>query len=351
VRGGRLLTTLAIVVLAGLVLLTPTGDDPDATIAVRRYLANLGYQVADDPALPSRDRTLVLLRDTRGQGAAAELLSWAEGGGNLVVADPASVIVDLVGAARGGPIGLVGNVEMTAGCVAPTVVGVRRLVARSGDTAMVAGDDAFISCFPAADGAFLLSRPYGEGTVTLLGGVSPFTNGLLTEGDNAVLAMLLVEPAPGVVFGPPTTTAGAQTGVWENLPDRARAVIIAGMAAAVAFALVRGRRLGRPLREVPVSPIPGSELVRAAGRMYRRASDAGYAGGLMRAGGRTRLVRHVRATSDDPLLADVVARASGLPAQRVAEILDGPDPRTDEELIRLGQDLEELATRAGQRAG
>jgi hypothetical protein len=346
----RVLTALAIIVLAGLALLTPTGHDPEDSVMVRRYLANLGYQVTDDEALPPRDRTLVLLHDARGDEEAAELLAWAAGGGTLVVADPASAIVDLAGAARGEPIGLVGNVELTAGCVTPAVVGVKALVARASDTALVARDDTFISCFPAADGAFLLSRPHGDGTVTLLGGGSPFANGLLIEADNAVLAAQLVGPARAIVFGPPSTVATAQTGVWENVPDRGRAAIIVGVAAALAIALVRGRRLGRPLPELPVSPIPGNELVRAAGRMYRRANAPGYAGRLMRAAGTSRLARQVRATSGDPTLAELVSRASGLPPERVAEILGGPDPRTDEELIGLGQDLEDLAARAGQGA-
>ena len=41
---------------------------------------------------------------------------------------------------------------------------------------------------------------------------------------------------------------------------------------ALLFALVRARRLGRPIDEAPISPIPGGELVRATGRLLRKSS-------------------------------------------------------------------------------
>jgi hypothetical protein len=346
IRRRRLVWVAAIVVLAGLVLLTPTAEDPDATVAVRRFLANLGFEVVDDDALPPVDRTLVLLHDVRGQGDAEALLTWAERGGQLIVADPASALVELAGAVPAGPAGFAGTVELEPGCIAPAVVGVDRVAINASDMALAARDEALVSCFPTGDGAFLLTRRHGAGTVTLLGGSSPLTNALLAEADNAVLAAQLAAPGRTIVFGPPLPPGAAGTGVWEALPERVRAAIVAIVAAGVAFGLVRARRLGRPAVEEPIAPIPGSELVRAAARLYRRARAAPYAGRLMREGGAARVARSLRVAGRDHGLTDALARASGLPPARVTDILEGPDPRSDEELINLGRELEELAARA-----
>ena len=202
-----------------------------------------------------------------------------------------------------------------------------------------------VSCFPVGDGALLLTRTYGEGTITLVGGPSAFTNAMLRDADNAVLAARIAGPGRDVVFGPPAVGAPAPLGIWDALPDGARAALVAIVAAALAFALVRARRLGRPVVEEPIAPIPGSELVRAAGRMYRQARATAYAGGLMRRDAVARLSRRLGAAGPDDLAA-AMARATGLPPERVEEILAGRDPRDDIELMELGADLEGLNARA-----
>jgi hypothetical protein len=45
-------------------------------------------------------------------------------------------------------------------------------------------------------------------------------------------------------------------------------------------------------------------------------------------------------------LPGILAQESGIPVDRVTEILRGSETGTDEELIHLGRDLEELAARA-----
>ena len=118
--------------------------------------------------------------------------------------------------------------------------------------------------------------------------------------------------------------------VWAALPERAKAMIAAIVVAAVAFAAVRGRRLGRPVIEEPIAPIPASELVRATSRLYRRARIGRRFG--------------VEPTHDE--LPAIAANATGMPPERLEEALSGSEPRTDEELIRLGSLLAEVETRA-----
>jgi hypothetical protein len=341
----RLVVAAAVVVLAVLVVLTPRTEDPDATLALRRYLENLGLEVREGEGLPPAGGTLVLLEDLRAPDEAQPILAWVEGGGHLVLADPDSVIVGMVGGSAVATIGFVGVEELEPGCIAPAVVGVERVVARSTDRVLVSDDPAMLSCFPVADGALLLTRAHGEGSVTILGGASAFTNALLREADNALLAAGVAGPGPEIVFGPPATAVPGAMGIWDALPDGARAAIVAIVAAAVAFALVRARRLGRPAVEEPIAPIPGSELIRAAGRMYRAARATDYAGTLMRRAAVSRMSRRL-GTAGTHDLSGALARASGLPHDRVEEILTGRDPRDDDELMELGAELEGLTARA-----
>jgi hypothetical protein len=113
----------------------------------------------------------------------------------------------------------------------------------------------------------------------------------------------------------------------------------------VAFALVRARRLGRPAPEESLTPIPATELVRATARMYRRARAAPYCGELLRAEATARFARRLGSSGTDEL-SRILAHQSGISPDRVTEILRGPETLTDESLINLGRDLEELAARA-----
>ena len=339
---------VGILFLAGLVLLAPPAEDPETTLALRRYLDNMGFRVAEAD-LPAPGGTLVLLHDLRDPDQARVVLDWVEQGGKLVLADPRSAVLELLGVSAIGPIDFVGTAELEPRCLSPDVVGVDRVTVRSSDAALRANGVEFVSCFHAGDGAFLLTRRHGEGTVTLLGGVSPLTNEMLADADNAVLAAQVVAPGPDVAFGPPIAPGDpANAGLWDFLPEGARVLVVTMVLSAVAFALVRARRLGSPVLEEPVAPIPASELVRATARMYRRAGAVEYCGSLLREATAARLSKRLWLTGRGEELPGVVAAASGLPEGRVRDILRGPSPRTDEGLIQVGVELEELAALAQQ---
>lgn len=339
----------ALVGLGVIVFLTPRTEDPDSRLALRRYVQNIGLAVSEREGLPSTGGTLVLLDDIRGPDEAQPILDWVDAGGHLVVTDPQSAIVGIVGASTGATLGFVGVAELEPTCVAPAVLGVERIVARSTDRVLIPDDPALVSCFLSGDGALMLTRPYGDGTVTLLGGSSAFTNDLLREADNAVLAAGLSGTGSEVVFGPPTAGLPGSSGIWDVLPAGARAFLIAIVVAVIAFALVRARRLGGPIVETPIAPIAGSELVRAAGRLYRRGRATGHAGALMRQAAVGRLSR--RFVADDARdLAGAIARETGLPRDRVEKLLAGPDPRSDDDLMTLGAELEALSAAAEMRS-
>ena len=316
---------IAIVLLLGvLIALVPRAESAESTLALRRFLAASGRQVSEGGPPPEAGGTYVILHDLRTPDEARSLLAWAASGGRLVVADPRSTLVTLSGASVGDPVGLVGARSLEPACLAEEALGVRSIVVRASDRSL-RGGDRFVSCF----GGHLLVRSHDRGTLVLLGGFTALTNEHLRTADNALLALRLAGSEGPVVFGPPVPAevAAPATGVWGALPERAKVAILA-----IAV-------------EESITPIPASELVRATSRLYRSARSLGHAAGMMREATRARVGRRLGVPAESEALPTVAAHVTGLPPERVEQGLSGPDPRTDEELIRLGSLLSEIESR------
>ena len=188
-----------------------------------------------------------------------------------------------------------------------------------------------------------------------LGGTSPLTNALLSEADNAAFALGVFGSGGPVVFGPATPPGSAAAGgLWATLPLPARLVVIQIAIALVVFALVRARRFGKPLAERVPSPVPAGELVEAVGRLYRSSRASSFAGETLRRATLRRFRSRLGAGPElgtrmdreaDEALSSTLAQLSGSDAGRIRRLLTGPGPAGDEELIALGQELEELRRR------
>lgn len=340
-RGALVTMVLAGLVVGGVLLAGPPADEH---LALRRFLSERGLSVFSSSDAPTPPGTLVLLSDVRTPGQAEALLRWVERGGRLVVADPRSPVLGLLGVDVGDPIGLFGTVTMSPGCPAPEVVGVEEIVADAGGVSVVpAGPDA-VACFLRPGGPSVVFVDRGEGRVAILGGGSFLTNDLLDEGDNAILALRVVGDEGPVVFGPAAPPGARGPGLWVLLPAPARLLVVEVAIGGMLFALARARRLGRPVIEEPIAPIPGGELVRATAALYRRSRAAAFCGRLLRRSAFERLSRRVGGSPDlsDRGFADLVAGSSGLPRDRVEVALVGPEPENDGELLALANDLSDI---------
>lgn len=320
-----------------------TGDrGPRGTLALRRTLSRLGYDVrrADDP--PPPPATFILVADLRDSDGAAELQQWVEAGGRLVVADPESLALSLFGVGPEARIGALGPESLKPGCAAHPAAGVRRIVVRGGEASLGAADPSAIACFPARRGSFVVSVRAGDGEAIFLGGPSPLTNELLRRADNMAFAAGLADSRGPVVFGTPLPEGAPQaapSGLWASLPTAAKAAVVQLVLALVLYALVRARRVGRAITESPRTPIPAGELVRATAQLLRSAKASGHASRLMR----DHATRRVAAR-----LGFGPSEAAGLARSRAGELgdkardaLTGADARTDDELIALGRTIEE----------
>ncbi len=315
-------------------------DGPGGTAALERFLELSGAEVraADRPG----EGTFVLLDDRRGPEEVEEILGWVAGGGRLVLADPSSPIAleladDPTGTA-GGHFGRVGGAEPS--CAVPETAGVRRIALHAFTPVLRLGETEALTCFPGADGPLLAVVAHGEGRVLLLADRSPLTNELLRDEDNALFALRLLDADGGpVVFGPPRPVDATGPALREALPGGVEAAALGLLVAFMVFALGRGRRLGMSPEAEPISPIPADALVAATGSLFRNAGDRGHAAWLLRRDAARRTQRRLGLPPDgDP--AEAAAHARALGVRNADDLLVGPPPGDDDELIRLAADLE-----------
>jgi hypothetical protein len=327
------------------------GTGPGGTVALERFLGRMGADVSSGERPPERG-VFVLLADVRDEEQAADVLSWVDRGGRLVLADPYAATASAAGVEPGGPVG---RSVLSPGCVAPEAAGVDRLTVSDHERGLELPPEA-VACFPSGEDPFLGVVPYGRGTVVALGGASPLTNELLLRTGNARLALRAVAPAEGcpagtpvcgqVVFGPPAPAGfGQALGLWASLPPRARVVAFGLGLALVVFAAARGRRLGRPVVEEPLTVIPASQLAHAASGLYRNARAVAHAGTLLRDAAAWRISRRLGFPTADAGEVRGLLEADG----RLGEapgILGAPPPRDDTELLELGEGLARLESAA-----
>jgi hypothetical protein len=164
--------------------------------------------------------------------------------------------------------------------------------------------------------------------VVALGGADLWSNRYLAQTDNALLAADLLAPAKRYTVGwllTPRVGSGNAT-IWSLVPSRVKALLAALAVAALAACLWRARRLGRPVLEVPIVPLPGSELVVATGHLFEKNGRFEESAALVRA----------------EVCGQLGSRLGhgGLPADEVVAALCGPPPRNEAELLELARSLQ-----------
>jgi len=383
--GGRVgITALLLVVAAvGMLLLLRAQPDPEPfdprseagsgtrglVVLLEREGATVDVVRAAPPA--GGPQRVLVLEDRLDDTQRRDLLAFAESGGIVIVADPASTlagdlgptstVTDELPAFDANDVNSQINVPLGE-CDVAALAQLRGVFVRTG----VRFDDssaATSTCFRNQSGSFALVAQRGAGLIVQLGDNELFTNSLLRYADNGPLATALLAPKDGsrvdILLGQEAAKTAAdigsgqrtlsdlvRPGVWMALVQLAIAFVI--------FAIARAIRPGRPVREPAQVPIAGSELVVATGSLMQRARHAERAGWLLRGNLYRSLCTQFRlpaTTSINDVDAAVAAQTSLPPGQVASALLR--EVQDDVGLVQLSNSLQAIreATPLGRLEG
>lgn len=255
--------------------LDPGSTAPDGARGVVELLERFGggVDIVDGVPPPGSD-TALLLDDRLSRTEAEGVDAWVRSGGVLVVADAGSLLTPRVAGTVLGTI--------SSRCAVPGLGGVGVLEVGTSRTYTPGATDT--GCFPSGGGSFLVAGRRGQGRIVSLGGPDLFTNDLLDEADNAVLAVALLAPtgSTAVAVVRPAAPGGGDRGLVDLVGTPVRAALAQLLVAFAVLVAWRARRLGRPIDVVEVVRIDGSELTGAVGRLLAQNRRPGRAAAILR---------------------------------------------------------------------
>jgi hypothetical protein len=318
---------------------SPTGD---GLLGVVELLEELDVAVQVSPRAPRDTATRVFVPvDQMTQDRRAELVAFAEDGGTVVVAGESPGLHGLA-TMTGSPVDALGRTARAAECDALDQVGE---VLHDRWTPLEVPEGG-LACFPVSElGAWLVAVPTGDGTIVALGSAQPFTNALLDEADNAVLAATLLGPRPGdrlqiVARG---QVGEGDTAILELVPDGVVRAAWLLLAAVVAAVLWRARRLGPPVAERLPPVLPSAELARSVADLLQRAGDRAAAAARIREDARRQVRKALRlpAGTASSRLVELAPERSGVEQDDARTVLlDAP--------VERDRDLTDLAAAASR---
>lgn len=332
--------------------LDPRSTGPLGTRGLVLLLERYGAEVRIGGQPGATDGVAVLIEDGLNKSETGRLERWVEDGGTLVVADPLSGFAPPLRRPTGGLFGDDDGGEdaeaddglLRRRCRLPALQAVEIIDVEA--TAGLRVRPGSTGCFPVAGGAFLVARAEGAGTVVALAGAGPLVNSQLDAADNAVLAVSLMSPRRGttVTIVEPSLLGGGRQGLSDLVSPRVKDALWQLLVAFGLFALWRGRRLGRPVREPQPVQIPGSELVTAVGNLLQVGRRREAAARMLRSDLRRTLSDRLGIPADaHPTDFSAAAAAStGLDPAAVAAALVDRAPPDDAGLVALARSVENL---------
>ena len=213
------------------------------------------------------------------------------------------------------------------------------------------------ACYQGDGGSALLVADRGDGRVAAIDGTALFDNDHLADNGNAALAVNLLGQLPHLVWyvasAADSDLADTDPSLGELTPGWVSPAIVLLLCAGIAAAVWRGRRFGPLVAEnLPVT-VRASETTEGRARLYARSRDAVHAADQVRIGALGRIARLVglgpAASATD--IADAAAERLGADRGRIRAILLDDLPRTDGDLLALGDSIRDLeaAVRAAVR--
>lgn len=347
-------------VLLGLVLvvLLAGGDDDSGEALDPRSTGPLGARglvllleeydadVTIGPRPPDTDGygVALMLTDRIGDAQERRLRSWVRDGGTLVVTDPFSNFAPAFDRGTGSLFDDVDDSPyFRLDCDLPSLSSTARIEVP--DALLYRVRSESVGCFKRGEGAYLVARAEGRGTVVALAGGGPFTNELLDHADNAVLAVGLLAPRPGTQVSvlEPDAPGSGDEGLLDLVPRRLSAGLWQLVAAFGFVVLWRARRLGRPVAEPQPVEVAGSELVVAVGNLLQHAGRRDEAAGMLQLQLRRDLAERLGLPFDSPPEHFAAALAPfGVDEVEVLAALSPSALADDRALVALARSIESL---------
>jgi hypothetical protein len=338
--------------------LNPGSSAPTGTHALADVLGELGHQVITETSAAAaaqaatRGSTLVITSPRYLSQADLQALGRVPASVVLVQPDPVAL------AAVAAPVGLIGGTEP----VVVTAPGCHLAAATLAGPADMGGQNLFVpgittvaqQCYTSTSGPTLVQVQLRGRSVSVLATGTPLTNAKLASQGDAALDVNLLPSRRIVWLVPAVATAAAAAPAGPRsfaslVPLAAYLVIIQLLVVALLAAAWRARRLGQLVAEPIPVVVRAAETTEGHGRLYRARHARAQAAGALRDAARGRLERVVGLPTGSPQDAVVGALAARntKPAAQISELLYGRAPDTDQALVALARDLDELEREAG----
>lgn len=318
-----------------------TGDAGSRALVL--LLEELGARVEVSDEVVATSDVVLVLRDDLTDAQRDRVEAHARAGARIVVADPASPLVDAPTEALAGsdPFAPVASVLPREVCTIDALDGVGAIATAGGRRIRTVEEGR--QCFGPGGAGFVTTRPLGEGLVVAVGSTAPFQNSWIDQEDNSVLVAGLLAPESGSRV---TWLEGRRSSdsLWALVGPGARAALAQLGVAVALYVFWRARRLGRPVQEPQPVQLAGSELVGAVGRLLRQSGDPDRAARLLRDDLRRSLRERLglpRGASPEVIASATEARA-GVDAAVVYRAVADRPVTTDEELVALATEVERV---------
>jgi hypothetical protein len=227
---------------------------------------------------------------------------------------------------------------------------------RAGEVALGVSDEyESVDDFPITScyGGALVRYTDDGRSVTVVGSSDFMTNGGLLTAGNAALAMNLAGTNHRVIWYAPQERQGesdAGAEISDLIPPAVRWIVIQLCLAIALVAVWRGRRLGPLVAERMPVVVRASETVEGRGRLYRSRRARDRAATALRTATLQRMLPRLGLSNsaEPPAIVSAVAQRSGEHAQTLAHILFGPPPQSDDGLVNLARELDNIERQVAQ---
>lgn len=209
--------------------------------------------------------------------------------------------------------------------------------------------DGVTGCFQSDGAAGLLVDDRTGDLTALIEGVPLFGNDHLAENGNAALGLALLGQTGHVVWYVPSLAdsdieAQSPDTLATLTPEWVTPAILLLLLAGIVAGISRGQRFGPLVTETLPVTVRASETMHGRARLTAKAGDAAHAAAALRDGTLRRLAARLGLTARSTAaeIADAASDRLRIPRGSLHQLLDGPLPGTDAELVDTARRLAEL---------